>query len=444
MLGRVVIVDIFAILVIFIQVSLLLLAINVFTKKPFDVGTLFVFLFIFFYAIPAWDFYFNGELFLKEILDYHVGYKNESIGLYLIFITTLIMLSFYIGYLFMMKLLGKKDRINNKYNIVYKNYNIVATSLMFFWLGIFLYSLSKYDQSLWLFFSPSRKEGVFESEYISTLYLLIPLTLFILKVLKDFIEVEKVRLTTLYLILPILLIYMTSGQRREIINLIIFIFVFLTHIGIEKIKKRKKLNETSYKRSRILQLGVLSILLIPILWWARVLSTQLQRNDLNIIMPWQRRGFMELLFGSSSGGFKTLLLGLEHKEIFGLPWGYSIYFFFTSIVPRSIMEDKPIIINKLWERDFYLKGNPSTFYINEMYINFGVSSIFFSGIFGLVFSYFYNKLYNSRSIIRNVFAFLIFSNVILLFKNGFTQFFIIMLMTLTVVGFSCKSIIRKV
>lgn len=435
--------DISAFLVICIQLLLLVLALMNIFKKPFDIGTIMVLLYMIFYALPAWDFYFQGDLFLKTIQNYPVGYENDNEGLYLIFVSTLIILAFYIGYLLIGKLFCKESKIKYTYKIDYKKYKLVISGLLTLWFAIFLYSFSNYDQSLLLFFSPSRKEGVFESGYIGTLYLLIPLSLFIIKALKDYINLGKIKVNTLLLVLPVIAIYMTSGQRREILNLLIFLMALLTHLGVEKLQKRKKINSTKYKRKKIIQLGVLSVILIPVLWWGRVVFTQLQRNSTDIIMPWNRRGFLELLFGSSSGGFKTLLLGLEHKEFYEIEWGHSIYFFISSIIPRSLMENKPILMNIMWQRDFGLQGNPSTFYINEMYLNFGLLSILISAVFGIVLSFFYNKFYNSKSIVKNVFAYLIFSEVILLYKNGFTQFMISILITLSVVGVICKMIFRK-
>ncbi|MDX8289017.1 O-antigen polymerase [Metabacillus indicus] len=435
--------DIFSTLVIIMQIVLLFVGIYFFYRKPFDIGTIMVFLFIIFYAVPAWDFYFDGDYFLKDILQYNVSYEDKSEGLYLIFITTLIMVFFYLGYLSIAIVLQKRSSGKIVYRINRQSFNSLFAIYGLIWMIIFLYSLNKYGQSILLFFSPSRKDGVFESSYISTFYLLIPLTLFTFKVLKDYVEFGKLKLSTCVYILPIISIYMTSGQRREIINLFIFLVILLTHLGLEKVKKKKIINETKYKRKRLLYLGLTTVILVPILWWARVIFTQLQRNDAYILMPWERRGFVELLFGSSSGGFKTLLLGLEHKQVYGLEWGYSIYFLFTSFIPRELMEDKPIIMNKLWQRDFNLMGNPSTFYINEMFINFGVISIIFSAIFGMILSYLYNKLYFSKSIVQNVMSFFIFSNVILLFKNGFTQFSINMFISLIFIGVSCKIILKK-
>lgn len=427
---------IFVVLLIFIQVVLLGLTIYYFYRHPFDIGNALMIMYFVFYSFPAWDLYFDWGLFDRNILNYSIGLKSETQGLYLIFITTMIMLSYYIGHIISLKFIKgtaeKKNKIKLKdtsYNIKRINFFIKVLSIC--WIVVFLYLFTKYNQSILLFFSPSRKEGLFESSYISLIYLNLPLLILILIVLKNHVLNRKIsKVKMLYLLITTFLIYMTSGQRREIIDLFIFIFVLLTHLKVVNIGEIKKFNQIKYKRKKIFQIGALSILLVPLLWWSRVFFTQLQRNDNNVIMPWERRGFIELLFGSSSGGFNTLLLGLDHKRLFNLEWGYSVYFFITSFIPRGLLENKPIIINKLWEQDLNLIGNPSTFFINEMYINFGIASIFFSFIFGLGLSYFYNKLYYSKDVFYNIYSYTLFSSVILLFKNGFTQFIINTLITL--------------
>lgn len=436
-------IDIAIVMLIAIQFFLLLTATYLLMKKPFDIGTIMVLLSILFYFFPAWDFYFGGSLFTDIIVNYRIGIENDSEGIYLIFITTLIMATFYFGYLVIGYLIKEKRIFNFSYRIDIQKYRLAKRIILLTWLIVFIYSFSRYDQSILLFFSPSRKQGVFESAYIGSVYKILPVSFFIIEVIKDFFERGKIKRKTLLLVIFPILAYMTTGQRREIINLIILVVTLLIHIKIEGKDEVSKNKSLKYKRKKIFQLGFLSILLIPILWWGRVVFSQLQRNSTEIIAPWKQRGFMELIFGSSSGGFKTLLLGLEHKEKFDVPWGYSIYFFLSSFVPREIMPNKPLIINRLWQIDLDLSGNPSIFFINEMYINFGISSIVFSMIFGMTLSYIFNKLYKSNNLIKNIYSFIIFSNVITLFKNGFVQFTISTLMTIIIIGFPCNFIIKK-
>lgn len=425
------------------QVMLLILALYSLNKKPFDIGTILVLLSILFYFFPAWDFYFGGQLFSLNILNYRVGYENDTEGLYLIFMTTLIMVAFYIFYFVTTYINKKQINIEVEFKVNYHNLRIAQFIILMVWIFVFLYSFSRYDQNILLFFAPSRKEGIFDSAYLLLLYKLLPVAFVMLRIFREYLEDGKIKKITYLILLFPLMAYMTTGQRREIINFILLIVLLLIHFKFDRKKLANKFRISKYYRKKIYQIGFMSVLLIPVLWWGRVIFSQLQRNDSNIIPPWERRGFLELLFGSSSGGFRTLLLGLEYQELFGLTWGYSLYFFITSFIPRSLLEDKPQIINKLWQDGFGLTGNPSTFYINEMYINFGISSIFFSAIFGMLLAYIYHKLYNSPNILHNLYSFIIFSNVITLFKNGFIQFIINTGMAIIIIGIPLIFVMKR-
>ena len=433
------------IMLIIIQSILLGTAVYFLIRKPFDIGTIMVILFVVFYAFPAWDLYFGAYLFSDVIVNYRVNIMNKNEIIYLIFVTTLVMISFYLGYLITIYIPKKPNYEINKNEINTKKYRYIRKTVLLIWMVVFAYSFSRYNQSFFLFFTPSRKEGVFQSTYIASLYKLLPTTYFILQIIKDFYEQSRIKRKTLALVIFPFLAYMTTGQRREIINFFILVATILIHVKVKgrNSSESNKVNSIKYKRRKIFQLGFISTLLIPVLWWGRVVFSQLQRNSNNIIMPWHRRGFLELLFGSSSGGFKTLLLGLEHKDIFEVPWGYNIYFFIFSFIPREIMSSKPLVINRLWQIDFGLSGNPSTFYINEMYINFGITSIIISLLFGIALSFAFNKLYVSNRLIYNIYSFIIFSNVITLFKNGFIQFIISVLMAIIIIGIPSTLIMNK-
>lgn len=436
-------IDLSVVMLMTIQLLLFLTSFYSLIRKSFDIGSVFVLLFIVFYIFPGWDLYFGGYLFSDIIVSYSVGIVDSNLRMYLLAITTIIIVCFYFGYLITIYLFDKESETNFYQTLSLKKYRLVKIVILFIWFLIFLYSFSRYDKNIFLFFSPSRKEGVFSSTYVLSLYTLLPVSFFIVVCLKDYFKYKMVKLKSLILILFPFFTYLTTGQRREIINFVILVSVLLIHMKSEGKKRKSKVRASSYKRAKIFQVGAASILLIPILWWARVVFSQLQRGVVQIIAPWERRGFLELLFGSSSGGFKTLLLGIEHKEIFDIPWGYSVYFFINSFIPRELMPNKPLVLNRLWQIDFNLTGNPSLFFVNEMYINFGLSSFLFALLFGAILGFIYYKLYSSSNIIMNIYSFVIFSNVITLFKNGFVQFFISSVMSIVIIGLPLNFVVRK-
>lgn len=401
------------------QIIFFLKVIKDFFKNPYDFSSIFCLMYFVFYAFPAWDFYYNWGLFGDEILGYTIIVKESEV-MFLNFISFFIICSFYVGYKVNIK---KDDKFhkNSKYLIKYINYKIVRNSLFIVLSLILIKAIIDYGGNIGLFFSMARKDGVYSSEYNRLLSSYLPLVLFILKIQKDVKIYGYIKSNVIFNIILIILVSISLGQRRTIVNNIIFIFISLI------IYNRKNINWGKFvkkSRKKIIFLGIMVVMLVPILWWARNYSTQIQRGDIITLMPWERRGGVELIFGSSSTGFKTFILMNSYKEVFNLKYMYPLYFLICSPIPRGIFESKPIMLVELIQNSLNLKGNPSTFYINEMYMTFGIFSIIFSFIFGNILSKIYKKIYYKDDIFNQIYGVIIISNILTLFKNGYIQFFI--------------------
>ncbi|GEM_PF-2595592 len=425
-----------------LHVIMALTSILLLYKKQFDISAILSLLYVVFYAFPAWDFVMEWGLFNKQLLDYNLTIPTSTYGLKLIFLTTLIMLVFMIGY----NLVRVNWFTNSnyfEYTILKSKFKILTSVLIGVWLVTLFIGFMNFKENynnILLFFSPSRKEGIFDSAYIESLYTLIPNLLVVLFVLKDRFTKRKLSVFTLFLILLSFLAYFTTGQRRETINFLIFLFIFMSHIKIKQnlawyVKSR-------LKRKKIYSIGVTALVMIPIMWWGRSLFTQIQRGS-EITAPWELRGFLELIFASPATGFKTLLLIQDYLSNFSIPWGYSVKFLIFSAIPRSMMSDKPSVVPELIEAKMNLPGNPSFFYVNEMIVNFGCIAILLSLIFGAIVGFFYKKYYYSNDYLQNVYSFVIFSNLITLFKNGFTPFIISCTFTIVITSLCLRIVFTK-
>lgn len=433
-----------------IQLLIFFLSIRLLRKNIMDFCGIFIVLFLVFFAFPAWDFILGGRFFGNEIVGFIIQ-DNYSDNVYkLFFLSNLTAMFFSLGYIFVENR-KKNERYSMKTilslnNIIFlKNrYYLTITIAVLLWLVVFFISFRNYGYNLVLFFSPSRKDSVFESTYISFFYKNIPIFIFFAKVIRDYLYRGKVTFSCLVLFLFPLLTSLTSGQRREIINFIILSVVFLIQLRESQLSSNELIKTKShYTRKRIFLLGIFGVVLIPVLWWSRVFFTQIQRNDSVRINPLELRGIGELIFGSSSGGFLTLLLGDLHQKTFEIPYFYSLVFLITSFIPRSLFANKPLILNRLWQIDFNLTGNPSLFFINETIINFGAFSFLFSFLVGSVLSLLTSKLDFSKRIDFRIVSIIILSNSITFFKNGYTQFFINVVMAVLTIVIPLKIFIKQ-
>lgn len=406
-------------ILIIMQIALLTCAIKEFIKNPYNFVAIFYLLYFVFYALPGIDYYYDFGLFGKELLDMTILATTEKIVFYNI-ISFLIVAMFYYGYIQKSNIKNNKQ-IDYKYDLNISNYYIIRNILIIAIMIIIMQSLINYSGNIFLFFSLSRKSDIYSSEYIRIMSNYIPLILFIIKVQKDLIIFKKIKKNVIFNILLIFLMSISSGQRRQIITNLIFITITIISSKYHKLNLKSFMKKS---RSKIIMLGIISIILIPLLWWGRTYSTQLQRGDTITIMPWERRGGVELIFGSSSTGFKTMLLMDRYKEITNLNYGYPIKFFLSTPIPRTLYNDKPKMLVELIEEYFSLKGNPSMFYINELYMSFGIFSIIFSFILGRVMATCYVSNICSDDIFRKIYAVIIISNILMLFKNGVVSFII--------------------
>lgn len=268
-------------------------------------------------------------------------------------------------------------------------------------------SISRYSgSSLIYLFSPSRKELGF-SGFDRALISLVPIVFAIM-----IFNTKQSIYRFIFLTSCLLLIIFILGQRRQIIMLLLFCIAF---------NWRRELFQMS-RLSIIWFLGSLALfaaLIIPASWYLRTFSTRQSRGEVITQNLLEIRSPIELLFGSSTKGFESLFLQLHYLEIGVLKEFHSLKFAVMSIIPRSILEDKPSSIVAEIAHDAGTSGSTSAFFMSETITTFGIFTPFFLTIFAFLYAFLDKLQFYSRA---GLVVFICFwANSIHLFKNGWSS-----------------------
>lgn len=414
-------------IVLIIQFILLIRACRIFYKNPLDFGAIFLLFYLIFYAPGYWNYLYDLGLYTNSFFQYFGVSTDISIITRFNLISTLIMVSFEFGYSLSRRKRSKDKEFDYKY--IHKNYRIAMLTLLSVWFLIIVDAFINYGGSLFLFFSPARKNA-YTSGYATSLVVIIPTILLTLKVLKNIAQNKKTNKTIWVYVILLLLSSISLGQRREMIYASVYIAILLVLANFNKVKQGVDFFKTFKFRVKVIRLGIVTSVLVPTLWWARTYFTQVQRGDANIILPWKLRGWFELLFGSSSTGFQSTIVLDSFDKLYGIPYLHSLMLMLTIPIPRSILPSKPVTIPKLMQFTLNDTGNISLFYINDIYFNFGLFCLIASFIFGYTISYFYNRSLKSKNLVNKIPAIVLISQIILLFKNGFAQYCILLFLYL--------------
>lgn len=415
--------DIFTYLVlIIIQIFMTGFSVKQLLRQPFSIITINVFLTIVFFFIPAWawiagdkDFSYSWRYFM---------FADSIAPTNPIVIATLITLSLLVG-----SILGSTMVKNNRSAIKIqiqktKLFNAIIKICILLWGVLFLWLLSRSGISIIKFITPNLKYDIFPSYYVKNLYLTLPIVIITLY----YLEKRRFNVKTNIWIIISLITSSATAQRRDAIVVVLFL------IALKFIMSGEPLRINIKNFNKYFKIGIVAISLVPILWWARVWYDMKSKTGYVSIMPWEHRGALEVIFGGQATGFPTFLLVYDWVSNTGVKWGYSIWVTLTSFIPRSIWLNKPITPSDLLQAEYGLSTNPSMFFINELYLSFGILSFIFAFILGFIMSWMYKKFMNSRMISKRMILVILFSQFVTFFKNGIhvfsvnTIFMIIMLL----------------
>lgn len=421
------IIFIFILFLITFQVYLLFRGFSRIKKYIFDLCGYLNLLFFVFFVIPAWDLYFDTHLFDHRIVDYGVAPSRDSI-IYYIAIVTIIAALFDLGYqLGTGRLYSFSDNrrlidIDNSIYYHQATYTIVLAVLAIIWFLVMYYAYRSFGRSLILFLLPSRKQDTYSS-VISLMQLAIPDIILSLTVIRNWDKKDIIK-SALIPIMMVLVTVSSNNQRREIIQGIVFCGLLVLMKYFKVLKDRNGFENFLRKKpwGKYARIGILAtVALIPLLWYARSFSNQIVRGGVTV-NPFTLHSFTDLIFGSSTTGFDTTLIIDQYDKAYGGLFFHCIRFFFMFWIPRSIYPNKPMQITQMIKVSRGDWGNLSTFYVNDLFFSFKLLSFIFVPLCGALVSRIYNKASSSRNIDDAVFSIYIFSQIILLFKNGFSVF----------------------
>lgn len=404
------------------QIGIVAIAIAKLRKNLLDFGALNACLFIVFYALPAWDLIGGGGYFPHEtVIRYGISMSVSQMVLTL-FVTTGIMLLFLIGYAMGPRLSGRgrvaRRKVERGFDLA--SYCFAQVLLLGVWLFIMYRQYIAYGENLFRFLLPSRKYLTY-SGAVENVKDLLPMLAWILYLMRPKAPGGRRRLGIFYALICFATV-MSGGQRRDVFVIALFFIMVLLNSYGDRLKERfLKVVRSARVRRTIFVLGMLLLLAIPILWYARVISTNYVRSD-KIIDAWNIRGFTELLFGSSSTGFETTLVLHSYSDLLNIPPLHSLAFILFSWVPRFVMPDKPMLLTAMLKDYRGDSGNLSSFFVNDMLFSFGWLCLLIVPLIGVLIYHLYQRGMESDDPMRFYLSAYMFSNIVMFFKNGFTQF----------------------
>lgn len=245
------------------------------------------------------------------------------------------------------------------------------------------------------------------------------------------LRARRLRVSSALCFLLSVLIALGAAQRRNI--LVVILFVVALYFAVRGSQGMSAASRASGNRpahrgrrpvSRLTMacIGVACLTLGPILWWLRNYFTGMADPLQELVAPWQRKGFVELFFGSAGAGFPTLLLVKEWISSDGVQWGVSLLATVCVFIPRELWHNKPQGAEALLQQRFGLVTMPSTFLLNELYLNAGLFALPLAALVGRGLSGIHGWCIardtpRSRLVLAAMFA-----NSITLFKNGLGPF----------------------
>lgn len=407
------------------NISLVIYSLARFKKNPLSFEAILFFLHFVFYFIPAVDYFFDLNMFSNEYLFLNGSEYNDQNVIRFAGIGFIIMVSFMIGYRIRYKV-GKKvfGEINEKImyipNLV--GFTLVKVLLFAVLFLVLLTAFMNYNYNLTSFFSMARKEA-YSNTYETILVSMLPLLLLSMEFVYQMKYLERITLRIVGYIAVVVLATITLGQRRELINNLIFIFFLFLEAYVQKMYYI----DLSIIRKKLLKplvfLAIVIVILIPLTWYLRVYSTQLQYG--NIVNPFKVRGWLELIFGSSSSGLQTSVILEDYDNYYGLPFLASIRLIVTYWIPRTLYADKVMLITQYVKQTLHTSGNLSVFFINDVWFTFYYLSPVFSLIIGSIVRIMIEPINNKNvDLVDKIPAYLAFSKIITLYKNGFATFFL--------------------
>lgn len=246
-----------------------------------------------------------------------------------------------------------------------------------------------------------------------------------------YLRAKRLGVSSALCFLMSILIALGAAQRRNILVVVLFVvalYFFMRSSGAVPATSaagdRRSARRPRPPVSRVAMAcaGAACLVLGPLLWWLRNYFTGMADPLQELVAPWQRKGFMELFFGSAGGGFPTLLLVKEWVDSDGIQWGVSLLATVCVFIPRELWHNKPQGAEALLQQRFGLVTMPSTFLINELYLNAGLFALPLAALLGRTLSGVHTWCVARDTVRSQLVLAAMFANSITLFKNGLGPF----------------------
>lgn len=311
------------------------------------------------------------------------------------------------------------------------------------WAGVAILLFQQSGQTVSEFLLPVKKTGIAaeQSGYLRSMYMAIPSALVVMSYWKH----GRLRLLGWIWVGLALISTFSTHQRRELITtalLLLSLGLFLRPLRESHKAGAAKHASDSIKqarRVRVLILGVLSLglLLVPLLWYARVYFTSLSSGS--GVNAFEVRSFQDVLFGSPSTGFPVLVYVEQYVSDAGTNPFYLFVYPLTIFIPRALWQSKPIDLDTRLESYYWLIENPSSFWFGEMFYAFGYVAPFFTLVLSFALYRFCLKCQYIPNLWYRTLGALFFMQCVTLFKNGVTVFIIESSVLIVLLGFAWVS-----
>lgn len=313
---------------------------------------------------------------------------------------------------------------------LFKSKKLSLISALYFalWLALAVVQYRGSDQTITQFFLPIKQTGItaVQSGYVRSLYLAIPSALVVISYWRD----GRLRLIGWTWVAIALLATFSTHQRRELVTtalLILSLHIFLRPLRDSTLRGRIKQNTDHKLRTSRMRWGTLTVLfaglmLVPLLWYARVYFTSRSRGS--AVNAFEVRSFSDVLLGSPSTGFPTFVYIQDFVDTYGTNVFYLFAYPFTIFIPRVLWESKPTDLDTMMQDNYWLAENPSSFWYGEVYYTFGSFAPIVTLVLAFVMYRFCLKCQNLPDVWYRTIAAILFTQSVTLFKNGITVFII--------------------
>ncbi|MFV1966844.1 MAG: hypothetical protein ACC628_15570 [Pirellulaceae bacterium] len=400
-------------------------------QQPWNVAAGLVLLCVFFYLFPAltWMYgYQSSFAYGFSTVGTNVTFEDDVSALAMTMGTTALLLIGGLSVSPRRATVGTAPRgVTSSHRLHGRNHsNEMLVFLVAAWIVLIVMLRQKSGLSLVEIVLPFRKAkaDVYGSFYVLYLAMYIPLAVGAVLAVRQ----QRPRFLSFVCFAVSMAVALGSAQRRNVLVIVLFTIALAGTRRWAAVSMEEKIRAPRCHRPRstswvgLLLAGAACLTLGPILWWMRNWFTGMINPLEEIIPPWERKGFVELLFGSASAGFPTFLLVREWVALDGVQWGASLLATLCVVIPRPLWPDKPVGAELLLQQQFGLTTMPSMFLINELYLNAGLLCLPLALAVGRMLSRIHHHCCRLGSPMARIVVAAMVANLITIFKNGLGPF----------------------